>query len=328
MEEEMKSIPFAFAGVMSLAMAASADLANADTYPSQPIHILVGFTPGAGTDLSARIFADVLSERTGQQVVVENRPGAAGTMATDSVAKSDPDGYTLIWMEGSAATIHPLLNPQLPYGPDDFTYIGKFADTGMSYVISANLPATNMAEFVDYAQANPGRVRFGTPGIGGVVHLATELLAMNAGIEMTHLPYGGVSAALADLLGGHIELVLATPSAIAGHRDSDALHIIGISATERHPSLPDVPTVIELDMPGAAATAWYGLAGPQGLPDEVRDFLLEEFATISADPAVKERIEGINLRMVGTYGEAFEQEVANERAQWKTIIDTAGIELE
>lgn len=301
---------------------------HAQSYPSQPIQLIVGFTAGAGTDLSGRIYAEALSERLGVPVVVENRPGATGSIAADYVARANPDGYTLHWVEGSAVTIQPILNAELPFGPEDFTYIGKFAETGMSYVISAQVPAEDMEEFVAYASDNPGLIHYGTPGVGGSVHLATELLAMSTGIEMSHVPYGGVAAALVDLVGGHIGFALATPSAIAAYRDSPEVRILGISASQRHPSLPDVPTAEELGYPEATVTAWYGLAGPAGLPEEVTEILLSAFEAISSDPEVIAKVENINLQVVGLAGADFEQNVQDELAQWREVVEAADISLE
>lgn len=315
-------------GLVGLALMLSTGEVRADGFPSQPIHLIVGFTPGAGTDLSARIYADALAERLGQTVVVENRPGATGSLAADHVARSAPDGYTWHWVEGSAVTIQPILKDDLPFAPEDFTYIGKFAETGMSYVISATVPAATFEEFVAHARENPGRIRYGTPGAGGSVHLATELMAMNVGIEMTHVPYGGVSAALADLLGGHLELALATPSAIAAHRESDQVRILGLSSSQRHASIPDVPTIAELGFPSATVTAWYGLVGPVGLPDEVVETMLRLFEEISADPEVAARVEAINLQLVGLAGADFEQNVQDELAQWREVVEAAGIVVE
>ena len=317
----------AAACISAIAIAAWAAIlpAGAQDYPNKPIRLIVPFLAGAGTDLSARVFADYLSPRLGQPVVVENKPGAGGALGAEYVAKSPADGYTLLWGEAGGVTIQPTIKPALGYKADDFTYIGKLVDTGMSYVISAKLPATNLAEFIAYAKANPGKLKYGTSGIGTSTHFASVLFEKVAGLQLTHVPYKGVAQSVTDLVGGHIEFGLVTPATIAAYRDSDKVRIIGISSPIRHPSLPNAPTAKEAGLEKATVVTWYGLLGPAKLPAAVTERLTKEVKAALADPVVKEKIEKINLQLVPVLGSDFEKLVRSETAQWKQIADSEKI---
>jgi tripartite-type tricarboxylate transporter receptor subunit TctC len=314
-----------FVSATLLAAVAGLLPAGAQDYPSKPVRLIVPFLAGAGTDLSARVFADYLSPRLGQPVVVENKPGAGGSLGAEYVAKSPADGYTLLWGEAGGVTIHPSIKPTLGYKADDFTYIGKLVDTGMSYVINAKLPAKNMAEFVAYAKANPDKIKYGTSGIGTSTHFATVLFEKIAGLKMTHVPYKGVAQSVTDLVGGHIEFGLVTPATIAAYRESDKVRIIGISSPIRHPSLPNVPTANEVGLDKATVVTWYGLLGPAKMPAAVTARLNKEIQAAIADPTVKEKIEKINLQLVPVLGADFEKLVRAETAQWKAIADSEKI---
>ena len=283
------------------------------------------FLPGAGTDLSARIMAEALAPRVGQPVMVENRAGAGGAIGSDYVAKSPPDGYTLLWGEAGGVTILPNVKPTLPYKVGDFSYIAKFVETGMSYVISSRLPAASLAEFIAYAKTNPGRIRYGSSGIGASPHLATLLFEKNAGLKMTHVPYKGVAAALNDLIGGHIEFLLVTPVTIVPHLGSDKLRVIAISSPSRHPFLPGVPTIKEAGLPQATVMTWYGMLGPARIPAPVTERLRREIAAVVERPAIRERLEKIGLQLAPLFGDEFERSVLAEHRGWKAIAEAENI---
>src|SRR5450755_280115 len=269
----------AMLGFALLAAVGVAPPALAADYPTKPIRLIVPYPPGAGTDGTARIAAEALSSRLGQQVVVENKPGASGVIGSDYVAKSPPDGYTLLWTSTDSMTAVPALRSKMPYKvPDDFSYIAKVAETGMSLVVSTRIPVKSIPEFIAYAKAHPGKLSYGTSGIGGSPHLATLLFEKYTGIEMTHVPYKGVAPALTDLLGGQIDFALLTPITIVPFMGSDKMRVIGITAPTRHPMLPDAPTVKEAGIPQATATVWYGLFGPARLPPAVLERLRKEIA--------------------------------------------------
>ena len=223
--------------VAVIAMAAIAAVsAQAQDYPNKPIRLIVPYPAGAGADIAGRLVAEALGPVLGQQVVVENRAGAGGMLGTDYVAKAAPDGYVLGWPSADPVTMLPAVKPNMPYKvPEDFNYIAKIAETGYSFVISANVPAKNMAEFIAYAKANPGKVRYGSSGLGGGSHLSTLLFEKHAGVKMIHVPYKGIALAFTDLLGGHIDMCYVTPATIAPQANSDKLRIIAITTPTRHP---------------------------------------------------------------------------------------------
>jgi tripartite-type tricarboxylate transporter receptor subunit TctC len=310
---------------LGLALGLAAPAAAQEEYPARPIRLVVPFLAGAGTDLSARIAAEALAARMGRPVVVENRAGAGGTVGSALVAQAAPDGYTLLWGEAGGVTIQPMLKRDPPYRQSDFTYIAKFAETGMSYVLSAGVPAQSVAELRGYAAANPGRLRFGSSGTGTSTHLATVLFVNTIGARMEHVPYGGVAGMVSDLLAGRIEFGLFTPAAVASLRGDPRIRILGISAPNRHPSLPEVPTAREAGVPNAEITTWYGMLAPARLPDAVRARLLREIAAVAADPEVIAKIRRINLEVDAVTGDAFEALVRRETEMWRQIIASEGL---
>ena len=311
------------AGVSATALAADAD------YPVRPIRLIVPYPPGAGTDGTARIVAEALGRRLGQQIVVENKPGASGVIGTDLVAKSPADGYTLLWTSTDSMAAVPALRKTMPYKvPDDFTYVGKVAETGMALVVKAGVPAKSIPELIAFAKANPAKMSYGSSGTGGLPHLATLLFEKYAGFKMTHVPYKGVAPALTDLLGGQIDFALLTPITIAAHLGSDKMRIIGITAAARHPLLPDAPTVKEAGIPQATATVWYGLFGPRKLPPQVLERLLRELAVVVEMPSVKERMAAAGLQMAPLFGEEFERAATGEYVLWQGIVKAEGITVD
>ena len=298
-------------------------------YPNRPIHLIVPYPPGAGTDGTARIVAEALGQRLGQPIVVENRPGASGSIGTDFVAKSAPDGYTLLWTSTDSMTAVPALRKAMPYKvPDDFSYIAKVAETGMALVVSAKVPVASIPEFVAYAKEHPGALSYGSSGTGSSPHLATLLLEKYTGIEMTHIPYKGVAPALTDLLGGEIDFALLTPMTIAPFLGSDKMRVIGITAPTRHPMLPDAPTVKEAGVPQATATVWYGLFGPSRLPAPVLDRLRQEIVVVAQMPIVRDKMAAAGLQMSTEVGDEFERSATNEYNQWRAIVKGEGLSVD
>jgi tripartite-type tricarboxylate transporter receptor subunit TctC len=314
---------------LALWFAAGIFPAGAQDYPNRPVKLIVPFAAGAGSDFTARVLAESLSTRLGQPVVVDNRPGAGGAIGTDNVAKATPDGYTLLWAASDAITMLPAVKANLPYRvPGDFSYIAKFTQTGLTVAVSSKLPVSNMAEFVAYAKANPGKIRYGTAGVGGSTHLATLLFEKAAGIKMVAVHYKGVAASLQDLLGGHIDIALVAPPTIMPHLNSDKVRVIGITAPTRHPFVPNAPTMTELGVPKATAVPWYGVLGPAGLPAAVTERLRKDVAAAAASPEANEKLSKAGWVAAPLIGDDLEKFVVEEFRQWKEIADAEKIVIE
>jgi tripartite-type tricarboxylate transporter receptor subunit TctC len=300
--------------------------ANAEDYPNKPVRLIVPYTAGAGSDFTARVMADALGKQLGQPIVVENRPGAGGAIGTDFVAKSEPDGYTLLWAASDAITMLPAVKPTLSYKvPDAFTYLAKITQTGLTVAVSPNLPVTSMAEFIAYAKAHPGKVRYGTAGYGGSTHLATLLFEKQAGIKMVHVPYKGVAASLQDLLGGHIDLALVAPPTIKPHLGK--VRVIGITAPARHPFVPDAPTMAELGVPQATVVPWYGVMGPAGLPANVVERLRKDILAAVESADVQEKLKKAGWVPAPLFGAELQKFANDEYLQWKEIAEAEKIEV-
>ena len=316
-------------GTVLFAVAATAHAAGETDYPVRPIRLIVPYPPGAGTDGTARIVAEALGKQLGQSIVIENKPGASGVIGTDYVAKSPPDGYTLLWTSTDSMAAVPALRTTMPYKvPDDFTYIAKIAETGMSLVVSTKIPVRSIPEFVAYAKANPGKLSYGSSGAGGLPHLATLLFEKYAGITMVHVPYKGVAPALTDLLGGQIDFALLTPITIVPFMESDKMRVIGITAPARHPMLPNAPTVKEEGFAQATATVWYGLFGPARMPAAVVDRLRKDAAIVAELPVVKEKLAAAGLQMSLLFGDDFARSATGEFSQWQALGKAEGIILD
>ena len=310
----------AFASIAIAAAMVGAGPAHATDYPTKTVRLISPYTSGGGNDISARIMAEALTARLGQPVVVENRPGAGGLVGSDFVVKSAADGYTLLFASVDTITMSPALKINMPYKvPEDFTYLARIHENGMTFAISSKLPVRTMAEFLAYAKANPGKLRYGSNGLGAAPHLAVELFMKQAGVRLLHVPYKGISNAMTDLVGGHIDMVPLTPIAIAPYLTSDALRIIGFTGSERHPLIPNVPTLSELGLPQATVTVWYSIVGPSNMPAAVSERLRREIAAALADSTVRAKLEKLGSTLAPVYGDAFEKLVVEEFRLWKQI---------
>lgn len=310
----------------AVAAAAWSRAARADTYPSRPVRILVGYAAGGGVDLAARLIGQWLSEHLGQQFVVENRTGAATNIATEAAAHATPDGYTLL-LVNAANAINATYYEHLTF--DFMRDIAPVAGIGrFPYFMAVNpaFPAKNVREFIDYAKANPGKVNMGTGGAGGPDHASGELLQLMTGIKMTHVPYRGTTPALTDLVGGQVQMVFCTiPSAIQFIK-AGTLRAIAVTSATRLESMPDIPTVGET-VPGFESNQWYGVGAPAGTPAAVIATLNKEVNAALADPNMKARIDQLGGVPLPMSPAEFGRFVAGETEKMGKVIKAAGISV-
>jgi tripartite-type tricarboxylate transporter receptor subunit TctC len=302
--------------------------AAAQEYPNKPLRIIVPFSPGASNDTLARITADALTPRLGQPVVVENKPGAGSAIGVDFVAKSPADGYTFLWAASDGISVLPAVKANLPYSANDFTYLAQMFDTSFMVVINSKIPASNMAEFVAYLKANPGKVRFGTSGAGSLAHLALALMEKRLGVKMVHVPYKGMAGVVTDILGGHIEAAVITPPTVSVHKTSDKIRIIGTTGSKRTPLFPDLPTFKEAGLPEVVVEVWYGLVGPANLPANVAARMQKEIVEILKDPEVLKKYKAVFFEPTYQAAEPFRNYVLEGLAKWKEIAASEKIVME
>ena len=312
--------------VIALALGATA---QAQKYPDRPIKLVTPYPPGGGSDITARLVADTLNRLYGWSVVVENRGGAAGSIGTGYVANSKPDGYTLLWTSVDNYALLPSLRTDLPYKLEDLTFIARLAENGSTLAVNASeVPAKTLAEFVSYLKANPGKVFYGTGGIGSANHFTMELFEQEAGVRMTRVVYQGVAPATTDLLAGRVQIVALTPTAVVPHMQSGRLRLLAITQSSRNPLFPDLPTVAELGYPGATVSVWYAMSGPKGLPEEVRRTLEKAMAGVVADPQVKTFMTERGLTPAPLYGDELRDAALKEFALWQQIVRKNNIKPE
>jgi len=289
-------------------------------WPQKPVKMVVPFAAGGATDVVARLLAQKLGETWGQSVIVENRAGAGGNIGADAVAKSPADGYTILMASGSIVTANPHMYKTLPFDPaKDLVPITNVASGPQVIAVSTQVPAKDLAEFIAYAKANPGKVNFGSAGIGTQTHLAAENFAHSAGVDLTHVPYKGESAAITDLVGGQIQL--ATPNygaAIAFIRDGK-IRALAVTSRERYPQLPDVPAAAEV-LPGFENAGWFGLLAPAGTPREVIERIQKDSARILLSDDFKTRLAAMGMAPVANTPTEFANAIRDESGRWAKVI--------
>ncbi|HEV7823112.1 MAG TPA: tripartite tricarboxylate transporter substrate binding protein [Burkholderiales bacterium] len=292
----------------------------AQSYPSRVIRIIVPFAAGGGSDIVARLLGDHLGKRLQHTVIIENKPGAGAVIGADSVAKSAPDGYTLLFATPGPQILNPYLMKSLPYDPKDFAGVAMLLKSVNLMVVNPNLPAKTVRELVDHAKANPGKLNFASSGIGTSSHLAGELFKSMANIDITHVPYRGNALALQDLLAGNVEIAIDAISALLPHAKSGALRALGVAAPERSAILPDVPTIAET-LPGYDASSINYISVRAGTPAPIIERLNVEINAIMTDPAVRDRIVELGLIPITESPAALEQRISNESEKWKKVIE-------
>lgn len=305
---------------------AAAAQRNGDGYPARPVRVIVQFAPGGNNDTAARAVSRQLTQQLGQQFVVDNRPGANGSIGVQLVALAVPDGYTLgIGFIGNLA-INPHILKSLPYDPlKDFTAISRTADAPNILAVHPAVPAKSVPELVNYAKANPGKVAFGTGGVGTVNHLAGELLAWRAGIKLLHVPYKGSGQAVTDVIGGNLQMIFGGPPSVAPHIRSGRLRAIAITTLKRAAAFPDLPTVAESGYPGFEAIAWMGIVGPAGVPKDLVGRLNQAIREALEADELRKLMEVNGFETTASTPEAFAQFIRTEHATWGKLIRELGI---
>ncbi|MET4798201.1 tripartite-type tricarboxylate transporter receptor subunit TctC [Bradyrhizobium sp. LB11.1] len=303
-------------------------LAHADTYPSRPVRIVVGFAAGGPNDILARLVGDWWSERLGQQFIVENRPGAGSNIATDAVVRASPDGYTLL-LVGSPNAINATLYENLGFNfLRDIAPVASLTRGALVMVIHPSIPAHTIPEFITYAKANPGKLSYGSGGVGGITHIAAELFKQEVGgLDLQHVPYRGVAPAITDLLGGQVQVVFVNLAPSIGHIRSGKLRPLGITTAVRSETLPDVPAIGEF-VPGYEASSVFGVGAPKDTPAAIIDRLNKETNAALADPGFRMRLRSLDATALGGTPADFGRLMAGETEKWAKVISLAKIRPE
>lgn len=307
--------------MVSVALAAPAGAAE---YPTKPIRMLVGFAPGGGTDTTARAMAGKLSERLGQQVVIDNRPGAAGNIATDITAQANPDGYTILMGTIAALAINPSLYKKLPFDPlKDLSPISRAVDSTNILVVHPSVPAKNVKELIELAKTKS--LNGGSSGIGGAGHLALELFNLQAGTKIVHVPYKGGGPSIVDLVAGNINLIFATAASSMPHIKSGRIRALAVTTAKRSGLVPDLPTIAEAGLKGFEANNWYGIVAPAGTPRAIINRLNKEIVAVLNLPDVKDFLFKQGLDTAPSTPEDFGAYIRSEKAKWEQVIKAAGL---
>jgi tripartite-type tricarboxylate transporter receptor subunit TctC len=322
--------PRAAAAIAVLALGAAAPCWSAEAYPTKPVRFLVGFAPGGVNDLVARIVATRLSTRLGQQIIVENRPGAGGNIATQQVARATPDGYTMLLGSVSSLAMSPAILREVPFDPiSDFASVTRLVDVSALLAVHPSLPARSVKELVALARKQPGKLTMASPGMSSIAHLAGELFMVTAGVKLLHVPYKGGGPAVVDAVAGQVETIISIVSTAAPHAKSGRLRGLGVSGARRVSILPDVPTIAEAGYPGFEASGWLGMLFPAKTPATVVERMFKETIAVLNEPAVRDQIEANGIDPSPSKSpEAFHAYMKSEFAKWDKVVKAAGIKPE
>jgi tripartite-type tricarboxylate transporter receptor subunit TctC len=299
--------------------------ADAQTYPSRPVHIVVGLPPGLTPDIGARLIAQSLSQRLGQQFIVDNKPGGAGNLATELVVRAAPDGYTLLLTVAGNAIEAPLYTHLNFDFLRDIVAVASIGRTPFVMVVPASLPVQTVPEFIAYAKANPGKINFASPGSGSANHVFVELFRMMTGVDLVHVPYR--SSMLPDLLAGRIQLLFAAIPGVLADIRAGKLRALAVTTANRVAALPDVPAMREF-VPGYEASGWLGVGAPKGTPAGIINTLNQAISAAVSDPAIRAKLTGLGIQPVAMTPAAFGKFMAGEVDKWAKVVKFAGIKPE
>jgi tripartite-type tricarboxylate transporter receptor subunit TctC len=318
-----------FAAIAACAITGAAiDIASAQTYPSRPVTLVVPFPAGGGNDALARLVAERMSKTLGQQVVVENRGGAGGTVATRAIAKSPPDGHTILLSYTGTFAINPTLYPNAGYDPrKDFVAIGTIGTLTSVLVTHPSLPAKSTADLIAYAKKNPGKINYGfVPGTVG--HISTEMFARSASIKLTNIPYKGNGNAIADLMGGHVSMMFISILPVIGQIQAGTLNALAVASPARSSLIPNVPTIAESGVPGFSAVITYGLAAPAGTPRPIVERLNKELQLALADPGLRKRLDAEGGQLLPGTPEDYAKTLDNEEKKWGALVKGLNLKMD
>ncbi len=314
--------------IVTLLLAASASAAMAQAWPAKPVRFVVPYPPGGSNDVLTRITAQAMAPGLGQQIVIDNRGGAGGMIGADHVAKSAPDGYSIVNVQASF-TANAALRPKMAYDPmADFAYIGMMARGPLLAVVHPSLPVKNIRELVALAKAKPGQINYGSTGTGGHNHMATELFRRMAGINIVHVPYKGVAPALTDLMGGHTQMVMTSLPSAMTQVQAGRLKALAVGSEKRSSFMPEMPTIAESGVPGYMAEFWWGLAAPAKTPAAILDRLAAELTKALQSPDLKQKFAGEGSEPSVMSRDQFTKFVGNEITRWRKVAQETGIKPE
>ncbi|WP_454725365.1 MULTISPECIES: Bug family tripartite tricarboxylate transporter substrate binding protein [Cupriavidus] len=306
--------------LISLMAACLPLLAGAQGYPAKPVRLVVPFPAGGPADVLGRVVGEGLSKAWGQNVLVDNRAGAAGNIGVDLAAKAPPDGYTLAVVPVGNIAVNPTLMPNLPYKQADLAPVTMLATAENVLVVNAAVPARTLPELLRLAGQKPGELTFASPGAGSQAHLAGELLQLDAGIRLIHVPYKGVSPAITDLVGGQVTMMFAQLSSALPYIKAGKLRALGVASARRSAVLPDVPTIAEQGFPKFEAVSWYALMAPAGTPRDVIQQLGRQTGQVLANPALKEKLAVVGMDAAGGTPAELAAAIQKESARWAEVI--------
>ena len=311
-----------------IALGSACGLAHAQAYPTKPVRLLVPFPPGGGTDYTARVVAQKLTEMWGQPLVVENRPGASTTIASEIVARAPPDGYTLI-MASTNHTINPSLYPRIPYDTvKDFAPVTIAATASYVLVVHPSLPVKTVKELIALARARPGEINYSSSGSSGPQHIAGELFKLMAKVDLTHVPYKGGGPAVVALLGGHVQAMFSTPVSALPHVQKARLRPLGVTSLKRFDALPEVPTISEAALPGYEAVTWWGVLAPARTPREIVAKLHSDIVKVLEMPDTKEKFAREAVNPAGNSPEQFAARIQTEMVKMAKIVKAANMKID
>ena len=319
-----------FVAILFVAIASLTQAALAQTpYPSKPIRLIVPFTPGGSTDILARSIGQELTKAWGQSVIVDNVPGAGGSIGADKAAKAPADGYTLLMGHIGTLAVNPSLYPKLPYNPvKDFAPVAWVARVPNILVVNSAVPVKSVQDLVAYAKSKPGQLSYGSGGNGSAANLATEYFKMQTGTAIVHIPYRGTAPAVTDLIGGQIQLVFTGAPAVLGHIKSGQLHALAVSSPKRLDAMPDLPTVAESGYKNFEADQWYGVVAPAGTPKDIVQKLNAQINVALNSPELKKRLSAEGAIATPESPEAFGKLIANEIARWQPVISSGRVKAD